>query len=53
MSPDTAKKLVPQITRPLRHRGNHRYAWALDHRLRQELPASPPYPKAIDEETAA
>lgn len=47
------KQWLPQITRPLKHRGNHRYAWALDRRLRRELPASLPYPKTIDGEAAA
>ncbi len=38
------RRVVPAITRPLRHPGNHRYAWALDRRV-----ALPPqlhtYPK--------
>lgn len=36
---------LPRITRTARHPGNHRYAWALDRRLRRHLPASMPYPK--------
>lgn len=36
---------VEQLTRPLRHRGNHRYAWALRRRDRRHLPESLPYPK--------
>ncbi len=35
--------------RRLRHRGNHKYAWALDRGMRRHLPASRPYPKQIDE----
>jgi hypothetical protein len=37
---------VPALTRPFRHPGNHRYAWAIDRRARPHLPASLPYPKA-------
>lgn len=36
---------VGAVTRPLRHRGNHRYVWALDRALRKKLPESLPYPK--------
>lgn len=36
---------IATITRPVRHRGNHRYAWALDRRLRRHLPESQTYPK--------
>jgi hypothetical protein len=39
---------LPRVTRPVRHRGNHRYAWALDRSLRRHLAALGPYPKAID-----
>lgn len=35
------------VTRPVRHRGNHRYAWALDRRSQIAL-ASFPYPKGLD-----
>ena len=34
-----------RLTRPFRHPGNHKYAWALDRRVRRVLPASLPYPK--------
>jgi hypothetical protein len=34
---------LPRLTRPLRHPGNHKYAWALDSHVR--LPDSRPYPK--------
>jgi hypothetical protein len=38
------RRIVPDITRPLRHPGNHKYAWALDRRVR--LPAQTiSYPK--------
>jgi hypothetical protein len=40
-----AAEWVPALTRPLRHRGNHRYAWGLDKSARRSLPASLPYPK--------
>lgn len=39
---------VPRLTRPLRHRGNHKYAWAFDKWIRRGLPASLTYPKQID-----
>jgi hypothetical protein len=43
---------LPQLTRPLRHAGNHKYVWALDRRLRKNLPDPKPYPKLIDPEAA-
>lgn len=36
---------LPLLTRPVRHPGNHKYAWALRRDLRRHLPASRPYPK--------
>jgi hypothetical protein len=40
------RRWVPQLTRPLRHDGNHRYAFALDRRLRRPLERDArPYPK--------
>jgi len=36
---------VAATTRPVRHRGKHRYVWALDRRLRRHLPDSMRYPK--------
>ena len=33
------------LTRPVRHPGNHRYAWGLTKTVRRYLPASLPYPK--------
>lgn len=36
---------LPRLTRPLRHPGNHRYAWMLQRAQRRHLPASQPYPK--------
>lgn len=42
------KTWLPQITRPLRHAGNHKYAWALEGRLRKGLSAAAPYPKQLD-----
>lgn len=35
-----------RLTRPLKHKGNHRYLWALDKRVK--LPAPLPYPKLDD-----
>jgi hypothetical protein len=32
-------------TRTFRHRGNHRYLWTLDRRLRRHLPEGVAYPK--------
>jgi len=34
-----------RLTRPLRHPGNHKYAWTLQRRDRRHLPTSLPYPK--------
>jgi hypothetical protein len=39
---------LPQLTRPVRHRGNHKYVWALAARLRRRLPSAQAYPKCID-----
>jgi hypothetical protein len=36
------------LTTPVRHRGNHKYAWALDKSLRSSIQASFPYPKTLD-----
>jgi hypothetical protein len=36
---------VGELTRPLRHPGNHKYVWALHKRDRRHLPAGLPYPK--------
>lgn len=36
---------VAALTRPLRHGGNHKYAWALRPRDRRRLPSGLPYPK--------
>lgn len=43
---------LPRLTRPLRHRGNHKYAWAIDRAIRKHLPKSLPYPKQKDEVAA-
>jgi hypothetical protein len=40
-----AGQWVPRLTRPLRHRGNHKYAWALAAAARRALPAPLAYPK--------
>lgn len=39
---------LPRLTRPLRHRGNHKYVWPIDRAIRKHLPKSLPYPKQID-----
>ena len=39
-----AARAVKAVTRPLRHPGNHKYAWPLSRRYRISLPALP-YPK--------
>ena len=36
---------LPQLTRPLKHPGNHRYAWPLNRTARRLMPAGLPYPK--------
>ena len=36
---------LPKLTRPLKHAGNHKYAFPLDRRVRKHLPASLPYPR--------
>lgn len=36
---------LPALTRRLNHPGNHRYAWALERKLRSSLQAVGPYPK--------
>lgn len=39
---------LPQLTRPLRHRGNHKYAWGFHRTMRKALPLSRQYPKQVD-----
>lgn len=39
------ERWLPRLTRPLRHTGNHKYAWSLGRRGRKLLPDSMPYPK--------
>lgn len=43
--PAWASRWIPALTKPLRHPGNHKYAWGLDRLSRRILPASKPYPK--------
>lgn len=40
---------LKRLCRRVRHQGNHKYAWPLTQARRQELPASLPYPKTVDE----
>ncbi len=39
---------LPRLTRRVRHRGNHKYVWALATKLRRRLPSGQAYPKCID-----
>lgn len=40
------ERWLPRLTRPMRHPGNHRYAWIVDRRHRRALPAQlAAYPK--------
>ena len=48
---------LARVARPMHHPGNHRYAWALDRRLRPTLESrrravNQPYPKHTDTEVA-
>ena len=36
------------VTRRIRHKGNHKYAWALSKAIKRQLPTSLPFPKALD-----
>jgi hypothetical protein len=38
---------LPELTRPMRHAGNYRYAWPLDMACARVLAPSMPYPKAL------
>lgn len=40
------ERALATVTRPMRHHGNHRYAWALDRRL--SVASTAPYPKLHD-----
>lgn len=39
------RRWLPLISRPLRHPGNHKYAWTMRRTDRRHLPISLPYPK--------
>lgn len=41
------REQLKRLTRPLRHPGNHRYAWAIDTRMRRDLVPAGPYPKKV------
>lgn len=43
-----AAQWVPVLTRPLRHPGNHKYAWGLATATRRSLPDTLPFPKQTD-----
>lgn len=42
---DWLTEWLPRLTRPMKHRGNFKYAWTLQKRDRKHLPPSLPYPK--------
>jgi len=42
---DWLDEWLPKITRPMRHSGNYRYAWALNKRDWKHVPPGQPYPK--------
>lgn len=46
-APSWLASWLGRLTRPLRHPGNHKYAWTLQRRDRRHLPASLPYPKVV------
>lgn len=39
------REWLPKLTRPVRHPGNHKYAWPLDRAAQKTIPASLPFPK--------
>lgn len=39
---------LPLVTKPMRHRGNHKYAWGLTRIGRKLLPSSLAYPKTLE-----
>lgn len=39
------KAVRDTVTRTIRHKGNHKYAWGLTKRAKKKLPPSKPYPK--------
>jgi hypothetical protein len=42
------RNTLKALTQTIRHKGNFRYAWGLEKRVRQQLPASLPFPKVLD-----
>jgi hypothetical protein len=48
-----ADRWCAELARPLRHPGNHKYAWALERAARRALPISLAYPKFSQPEPAA
>jgi hypothetical protein len=46
-------RAVNAVSRTFRHRGTHRYVWALDRGLRRHLPAGLAYPKWVQPEAEA
>ncbi len=46
---DWAVRWIARLTRPVRHKGNHKYAWPIDRRLRRHLRyGAHPFPKQTD-----
>ncbi len=43
-----ATRWIAKLTRPLRHCGNHKYAWGLTSSMRKHLPTSLAFPKQVD-----
>lgn len=41
-------RALAALTIPVRHRGNHKYAWPLEKAVRAQLPRSLPFPKTLD-----
>ena len=42
------RSAVGAVSTPYRHRGTHRYVWALDRKLRPHLPEAKAYPKQVE-----
>jgi len=47
------RRWMERLTYPLKHGGNHKFAFSLNRKIRKHLPISLPYPKTIDGEAAA
>ena len=50
-SDDSRERLyywLPLLTRSVRHKGNHKYLWVFNRKIRKRLPKSLAYPKVLD-----